>query len=69
MVKRRWNSIDALKDDSGGWLNDKEAIGNHMVHHFQNMFFKSNNQFPCGLCGLIPEIITVDDNAMLCRIP
>lgn len=69
VVRRRRNSIDALKDDRCEWLNDREAIGNHMLHHFQYLFAKSNNHFPRGLLDLILEILNEADNDMLCHMP
>lgn len=69
VVRRRRNSIDAVKTDAGVWLHQREAIGSHIQSHFERLFARTNTQYPRDLNGLIPELITETDNAMLCSVP
>lgn len=65
-MRRRRNNIDVLKNDNGVWLYDKETIGKHILSHFKNLFARCNTGYPPRLHGLIPELITDDDNLVLC---
>lgn len=69
ILRRRQNSIVAIKAENGEWLHEREAIGFHIVNHLKTLFSRSNNRFPRGLHGLIPELINDEDNSMLCTMP
>ena len=38
IIRRKRNSIDALKDDFGNWLSCKKDIRGHVVDKFTNLF-------------------------------
>lgn len=53
IVRRRRNNIDAIKNENGILLYDREEIGRHIEKYFQRLFARNNN-YPRGLHGLIP---------------
>lgn len=50
-------------------MSDREAIGGNIETHFHKLFAHSNNHFPSGLRGIIPEVIEATDNDMFCKMP
>ena len=69
VIRRRRNSIDAIKSDTGGWITDKKSIREHFLLKFRKLFKEETVDFPENLDNLIPPSIMVDDNEDLCRIP
>ena len=69
IIRRKRNSIDAIKNDAGIWLMCKKEIRNHMVAKFTELFTEEIVSFPLDLEHLILPSISPTDNTILCRIP
>lgn len=69
IVRRRRNSIDALLDPNGQWLEGRESIGAHVVAHFQHLFSGGQTEFPGALPDLMPPLITAEDNMIFVAAP
>jgi hypothetical protein len=69
LIRRRRNSIKAIKNDQGSWLRDWEDISKHVCANFQDLFSETVNQFPTDLEGLVPPCISNQDNEQICQIP
>ncbi len=69
IIRRKRNSIDAIKDDSGEWLICKKDIREHVVDKFFNLFTEEPVDFPSDLNQLILPAITDEGNLDLCSIP
>ena len=69
LIRRRRNSIEAIKNDQGSWLRDWEDISKHVCANFQDLFSETVNQFPTDLEGLVPPCISNQDNEQICQIP
>ncbi|KAB1219443.1 hypothetical protein CJ030_MR3G001074 [Morella rubra] len=63
------NAIEFLKDETNGWLNSRNAIGNHIVLFFQELYKTSNPTIPSDLEGLIDPLVSDSKNKSLCVIP
>ena len=69
IIRRRRNSIDAVKNDSGEWITDRREIQKHFVEKFKTLFNEEEEEFPKNLENLITPCITEKENMELCRIP
>ena len=69
IIRRKRNSIDALKNDDGGWITNKKDIREHVVEKFSQLFTEENVNFPSNLENLISPLISDAENSELCRIP
>ena len=69
IIRRRQNSIDAIRADSGEWIVDKKNIWEHIKGNFQNLFTAKDVDFPQDLDNLISSIIEAADNPEHTRIP
>lgn len=69
IIRRKHNSIDAIKDDSGEWLICKKDIREHVVDKFFSLFTEEPVDFPSDLNQLILPAITDEENLELCSIP
>ena len=69
IIRRRQNSIDAIRADSGEWIVDKKNIWEQIKGNFQNLFTTKDVDFPRDLDNLISSIIEAADNPELTRIP
>ena len=69
IIRRRRNSIDAIKNDSGEWITDRREIQKHFVEKFKTLFNEEEVDFPENLDNLITPCITEEENTELCRIP
>ena len=69
IIRRRRNSIDAIKNDSGEWITDRREIQKHFVEKFKTLFNEEEVDFPKNLDNLITPCITEEENTELCRIP
>ena len=66
IIRRRRNSIDAIKSDNGEWMIDKEEIKEFIVSKFQNLFTEEPIFFPVNLDNLISPSISLLKNESLC---
>jgi exonuclease III len=69
VIRRKRNSIDAIKDDAGVWITSKRGIREHVVDKFTQLFTEETVNFPLDLENLISPTISPADNLGLCRIP
>ena len=69
IIRRRRNSIDAVKNDFGEWITDRREIQKHFVEKFKTLFNEEEVEFPENLENLITPCITEEENMELCRIP
>lgn len=51
------------------WLEGRNAISTHVIQHFQDLFSSSFPCFPRDLTGIIPQVITPEDNLELYQCP
>ncbi|XP_028556082.1 uncharacterized protein LOC114581016 [Dendrobium catenatum] len=61
--------IHKIIDVDGSILISEEAICNSGVAYFKNAFTSSSNCLPFSNTHIIPNIISEDDNIMLCQTP
>ena len=69
IIRRRHNSIEAITNDSGGWILDKKDIGHHVRDKFNSLFTEEGIPCPPDLCNLMPPIISSEVNEEICKIP
>jgi hypothetical protein len=69
IIRRRHNSIDAIRADDGKWIIDQKAIENHLRDKFKLLFSEEEVSFPPNLDNLLSPILTAEENSELCRIP
>jgi hypothetical protein len=69
VIRRKRNSIDAIKNDAGEWLTNKKDIRELVVDKFSQLFTEEHVSFPQDLEQLISPAISSSDSAGLCRIP
>lgn len=50
-------------------MHDREEIGHHIEDYFKNLFAATPSHFSQHLDGLIPSVISTEDNARPCRVP
>ncbi|XP_020592778.1 uncharacterized protein LOC110033211 [Phalaenopsis equestris] len=64
---RAKNNIIRIKDDSGNWITGNEALGESIVHYFQNLFISSQNN---GVIdnSLFDEVREYTERLQLCDI-
>lgn len=66
IVRRRRNTIDALCDSHGNWMEGRDTIGTHMIDHFRPLFACHYPLYLRGLQGVVPWLVHPEDNVMLC---
>ena len=69
IIRRKRNSIDAIRDDNGVWITEGNSIRNAFLVHFKNLFQQNVADFPPHLGHLVLPCITEDENSELNRIP
>uniref|UniRef100_A0A2N9I0Z5 Reverse transcriptase domain-containing protein n=1 Tax=Fagus sylvatica TaxID=28930 RepID=A0A2N9I0Z5_FAGSY len=69
VIRRKHNSIDAIKSDSGDWIISKSEIKKFVVSKFIDLFTEEPISFPSGLDNLISPTISSMQNEALCNIP
>jgi hypothetical protein len=69
IIRRRHNSIDAVRSDSGDWIIDQKGIREHFQTKFISLFSEEETFFPPDLEHLIHPSISSEDNVELCRVP
>lgn len=70
IIRRRRNSFEALNNGVGVWLQDREAIGSHVVDHFSRVYSYSSSVGDVEeISRLIELVLNEDDNRMLCAMP
>jgi hypothetical protein len=57
---RRYNSISFINIEGGSILTSRDAIGNHLVNHFSNLFSSSGPNLVNSLKDLFEETISVE---------
>jgi hypothetical protein len=61
IIKRRSNSVNFLKIESGSWLSDRASIGDSFVSHFTNLFSSTNPPISDEMLDLFAPVISADD--------
>ena len=46
IIRRRRNSIDAVKAENGEWILDKSKISDYFLNNFKNVFQEEKVEFP-----------------------
>jgi hypothetical protein len=69
LIRRRRNSVDAIKSNSRDWITDKKEIKKVFLSNFIEQFSKEEVDFPCDLENLISPVISTEENESLCSIP
>ena len=69
VVRRRKNSIDAIRGDDGVWILKNAEIKEVIVGKFTELFTEEDICYPSELEDLIPSVITNNENSSLCQIP
>jgi hypothetical protein len=46
IIRRRRNSIDAVKAENGEWILDKSKISDYFLNNFKNVFQEEEVEFP-----------------------
>ena len=65
IIRRRRNSIDAVKNDSWEWIMDRREIQKHFVEKFKTLFNEEEVEFPENLENLITPCIIEEENMEL----
>jgi hypothetical protein len=68
IIRRRCNSIDAIKADNGEWIVKLADIMEFVVAKFQNLFLEEPVSFPENLENLIPTSLSIEENEEMCKI-
>jgi hypothetical protein len=69
LIKRRSNSVNFLKTESGSWLSDRVSIGDSFVSHFTSLFSSTYPPISDEMLDLFAPVISADDLLHLCSIP
>ncbi|GMY18265.1 transposon tx1 uncharacterized 149 kda protein [Fagus crenata] len=69
VVRRRHNSIDAIRGVDGTSLVNFLDIREFVVENFTQLFSEEDTCFPMNLDNLISPILSEFDNELLCRMP
>jgi hypothetical protein len=69
VVKRRHNSIDAIRGDDGIWIVNLSKIREFVVGNFKHLFTEEVTSCPVDLENLIHPCISESENAHLCLMP
>lgn len=69
IIRRRRNNIEMLKTGEGGWITERDQIGNHVVDFFQKLYDSSSWAVEGRIADLIHPVVTKEDNADLCALP
>jgi len=68
-VSRKIHKISSIKNSSGDWLHEQNAIGNEAVTFYQTLFSSEENADFDDLISTIPPLVTIQQNLALERIP
>lgn len=69
IIRRRRNNIETLKNSGGGWLHNRDEIGNHIVNFFKELYSSPGANGNGEIGELIQPVITAEDNKVLCALP
>ena len=69
VIRRKRNSIDAIKSDSGDWIISKSEIKKFVVSKFIDLFTEDPISYPSGLDNLILPTISSMQNEAFCHSP
>ena len=68
-MRRKRNSINAIRDGNGAWITEGNAIKKRFIEHFKDLFQQNEVDFPPHFAHLVLPCITEDENVELCKIP
>ena len=69
VVRRRNNSIDAIRGEDGIWIVNLSEIREYVVRNFKQLFTEEVISCPADLENLIHPYISESENAYLCLMP
>ena len=69
IIRRRQNSITALKAENGQWVTGSNQIRELFYQHFKNLFTDEEVDFPENLDDLMTRCISEEENQGLNTIP
>lgn len=69
VVRRRNNSIDAIRGEDGIWIVNLSEVREFVVRNFQHLFTEEVTSCPTDLENLIHPCISESENAQLCLMP
>jgi hypothetical protein len=69
IIRRRRNSIDAVRNHLGSWITEKKEINEFFLENFKQVFTEEEVDFPVDLENLIQPSISIEENTELCTIP
>uniref|UniRef100_A0A2N9H0H1 aminobutyraldehyde dehydrogenase n=1 Tax=Fagus sylvatica TaxID=28930 RepID=A0A2N9H0H1_FAGSY len=69
IIRKRRNTIDAIKSDNGDWIINISEIKSFVVSKYQELFTEEPTSFPPDLENLISPSITPEVNEAICQIP
>ena len=69
IIRRKRNSIDAIKDDHGAWITEKKEIREMFLNKFEELFVEEDVDFPEDLENLVTQSISESENESLCQLP
>jgi hypothetical protein len=71
IIRRRQNSINAIRSDLGDWIikKKKKEIGTHIRDKFKTLFSEEEVSCPHDLGNHMCPVITQKENTDICKIP
>lgn len=69
IIRKRHNSIDAIKSEEGQWVTSSNQIRKLLYSSFKKMFTEEDVAFPEQLENLLPNGIFEEENTLLRSIP
>ena len=69
VVRRRNNSINAIKGEDGTWIVNLSEVRDFVVGNFKHLFTEEVTSCPVDLENLIHPCISESENTHLCLMP
>jgi hypothetical protein len=66
IIRRRRNSIDVVRNQSGLWITEKKEINEFFLENFKQVFTEEEVDFPANLENLIQPSIPNEENTEIC---
>ena len=66
IIRRRRNSIDVVRNQSGLWITEKKEINEFFLENFKQVFTEEEVDFPADLENLIQPSIPNEENTEMC---
>ena len=66
IIRRRRNSIDVVRNQSGLWITEKKEINEFFLENFKQVFTEEEVDFPADFENLIQPSIPNEENTEIC---